>query len=79
MSLAQAVDELRDCVELSAWPIRSPRDLNGHEWAETEMEPEDYSSADERQESVHFRNIRGGNISPANLFRLFCLAGLISR
>jgi hypothetical protein len=78
MSLAQAVDELRDCVELSAWPIRSPRDLNGNEWGC--MEPVlDYRTGNDRTESVHIKSIHGGNVSPANLFRLFCLAGLISR
>jgi hypothetical protein len=78
MSLAQAVDELRDCVELSACPVRSPRDLCGHEWASTEP-CTDYTTGDDRTESVHVEDIEGSELSPANLFRLFCLAGLIAR
>lgn len=76
MSLAEAIAELRDCSELSSAPIRSPRDLAGHEWASTEPYQDPCNGSD-RTESVHIRGLRH-TLTPDQLFRLFRLAGLIA-
>jgi hypothetical protein len=76
MSLEEAACELGDCYELSSGPVRSPRDLKGTEWACTEEE-QDPATGDYRTESVFLKDIDGGPVSPANLYRLFNLAGLV--
>jgi hypothetical protein len=76
MSLEETVRELRDCSHLSSAPIRSPDDLMGREWANTEPVP-DYSNGNDQTDSVHIRRLNGDVPSPEQLYRLFKLSGLI--
>jgi hypothetical protein len=78
MSLEDTVKELRECSTLSSWPVRSPRNLSGYEWASTEPSV-DYQSGNETTESVHVKTLWGSDLDPRDLYRLFQLAGLIGK
>jgi hypothetical protein len=77
MSLEGAVRELRECVELSTDPVRSPRDLTGGEWASTEPQ-RDHRDGSELTNHVHVETLEGEQLPPRVLYRLFRLAGHVA-
>lgn len=72
--LFEVLRELRDCSELSQFPVS----LNScdHVWASTEYAVSDYADGTERQESVHIKDENGCDLSSRRLFRIFQCAGL---
>jgi hypothetical protein len=76
MTAEEAIRELRECSELSVYPVRSPAQLTGYEWASTEGD-EDYRTGRNRTESVRVKRLNGKPLSPKSLFVLFHRAKLI--
>lgn len=76
MDLRGTVRELEECAFLSVSPVNGPESLTGREWAFTEAEV-DWCTGDRVEYSVHIKNADGTPVSPRNLYRLFCLAGLV--
>jgi pantothenate synthetase len=74
MTLRELVEELQDCTEVSSMPLT--RETSGSAWAMTGYSIEDYETMEERQESVHFRNLDGSSVDADRAWRVFVLANL---
>lgn len=77
MDVRQTVAELGEMMDTSSWPIRFPTEAECV-WACSEP-AQDYRTGEYRSESVHVKNIHGGDVRGSIMLRLLKLSNLVSR
>ena len=70
--------EVRNMIcgaEPSIWPVKSPNDLSGHEWATVDT-GQNWRNGEYGRESIFLYHTNGKPLKPHQLYRVWKIAGI---